>query len=53
MTAEWLGGPDVGFVRTSDLCAVVTPAFRRDMTVQAAMSISGAAFASATGRATR
>jgi hypothetical protein len=53
MTAEWLGGPDVGYVRTGDMSGVVSPAFRRDMTVQAAMSISGAAFASATGRATR
>jgi hypothetical protein len=53
MTAEWLGGPDVGYVRTGDLGSVVAPAFRRDMTVQAAMAISGAAFASATGRATR
>ena len=53
MTARWVGGPDVGYVPTSELRRVVRPPFQRDLTVQAAMAISGAAFASAAGRLTR
>lgn len=52
-TSRWLGGPDVGYVNTAELQAAVRPPFLRDLTVQAAVAISGAAFASATGRATR
>lgn len=53
MSAEWTGGPDVGWVRTCDLERVVTGRFRRDLTVQGAVAVSGAAFASAMGRASR
>jgi hypothetical protein len=52
-TADWLGGPDVGYVRTSDLLRVVRPPFRRDLTVEAAVAVSGAAIASSIGRAAR
>ncbi|MFF5989600.1 patatin-like phospholipase family protein [Prauserella flavalba] len=53
MSAQWTGGPDVGWVRTGDLEAAVTPRFRRDLTVQGAVAVSGAAFASAMGRSSR
>ncbi|MBK1782823.1 patatin-like phospholipase family protein [Prauserella sp. ASG 168] len=53
MSADWTGGPDVGWVRTADLERAVTPRFRRDLTVQGAVAISGAAFASAMGKASR
>ncbi|MFC4003493.1 patatin-like phospholipase family protein [Prauserella oleivorans] len=51
--ADWTGGPDVGWVRTRDLEEAVTPRFRRDLTVQGAVAISGAAFASSMGRSSR
>jgi hypothetical protein len=47
---DYVGGPDVGWVRTSTLEKTCKPALRRDVTVQAAMAVSGAAFASAMGR---
>jgi hypothetical protein len=50
MSAEWVGGPDVGWVRTATLEEACSPRLRRDVTVQAAVAISGAAFASAMGR---
>lgn len=53
MSAAWLGGPDVGYVDTASLRRAVGPAIRRDLTVQAAMAVSGAAVASAAGRQTR
>ncbi len=53
MSADWTGGPDVGWVRTRDLEGSVPPRFRRDLTVQGAVAVSGAAFASAMGRASR
>jgi hypothetical protein len=53
MGADWLGGPDVGYMHTGELRDAVDPSFWRDLTVQAAVAISGAAFASAAGRATR
>ena len=40
---DYVGGPDVGWVRTSTLEATRKPALRRDVTVQAAMAVSGAA----------
>ncbi|WP_146147532.1 patatin-like phospholipase family protein [Prauserella shujinwangii] len=51
--ADWTGGPDVGWVRTEDLERIVPPRFRRDLTVQGAVAVSGAAFASAMGRSSR
>ena len=50
MSSDYVGGPDVGWVRTSTMEATCKPALRRDVTVQAAMAVSGAAFASAMGR---
>ena len=47
---DYVGGPDLGWVRTSTLEMTCKPAVRRDVTVQAAMAVSGAAFASAMGR---
>jgi hypothetical protein len=53
MSADWVGGPDVGWVRTGTLEQVVPARFQRDLTVQGAVAISGAAFASAMGRSAR
>ena len=50
MSANWCGGPDIGWVRTSVLERVSPPRLQHDLTVQAAVAISGAAFASAMGR---
>jgi hypothetical protein len=50
MSWDYVGGPDVGWVRTSTLEETCKPALRRDVTVQASMAVSGAAFASAMGR---
>jgi hypothetical protein len=50
MSADWVGGPDVGWVDTATLERACSPRLRRDVTVQAAVAISGAAFASAMGR---
>lgn len=43
----------MGYVATAQLEDVVSPHLRRDLTVQAAVAISGAAFASAMGRQAR
>ena len=53
MGADWVGGPDVGWVRTEDLEHLAPPRLKRDLTVQAAVAISGAAVASAMGRMSR
>lgn len=53
MTSQWLGGPDVGYVATRDMHDAVSPDLQLDMTVQAAVAVSGAAFASAMGRHAR
>jgi hypothetical protein len=50
MSARHCGGPDVGWVATGTLCANSPVRFRRDLTVQGAVAISGAAIASAMGR---
>ncbi len=48
---DWIGGPQVGYVRTAALReGVLGDAILRDITVQSAMAVSGAAFASAMGR---
>jgi hypothetical protein len=51
MTADWIGGPDVGWVETADAIEACPIVLKKDLTVQAAVAISGAAFASAMGRA--
>ena len=53
LASDYVGGPQVGWVKTSVLEELAGPGLRRDLTVQAAMAISGAAFASAMGRQTR
>ncbi|EIE99487.1 patatin-like phospholipase domain-containing protein [Saccharomonospora glauca] len=53
MSAKWTGGPDVGWVRTDDLERISGTRIRRDLTVQGAVALSGAAFASAMGRLSR
>jgi len=52
-TADWVGGPDIGYVRTEDLQRIVKPQLARDLTLQAAAAISGAAVASSMGRSGR
>jgi hypothetical protein len=49
-SSQWCGGPEVGWVRTEDLENVVSPRLRRDLTVQSAVAISGAAVSSSMGR---
>ncbi|WP_244231207.1 patatin-like phospholipase family protein [Saccharomonospora piscinae] len=51
--AKWTGGPDVGWVRTDDLERTTSERLRRDLTVQGAVALSGAAFASSMGRMSR
>jgi hypothetical protein len=50
---DWIGGPDVGWISTKALECAVSGHLQRDLTVQAAVAISGAAFASAMGRQSR
>jgi hypothetical protein len=47
--ADWIGGPGRGLDQHGDLERPATPRLRRDLTLQAAVAISGAAFASAMG----
>ena len=53
MSATYVGGPEVGWVRTDFLESLVSATIERDLTVEAAMAISGAAFASAMGNQAR
>lgn len=50
---DYIGGPATGWVRTQFLEKVAGRYIGQDLTVQAAMAISGAAFASAMGSQTR
>jgi hypothetical protein len=50
---DYIGGPATGWVRTDFLEELAGPLLRRDLTVEAAMAISGAAFAAAMGSQTR
>jgi len=50
---DYIGGPATGWVRTDFLTAIAGKYVRNDLTVEAAMAISGAAFASAMGSQTR
>jgi hypothetical protein len=50
---DWIGGPDVGWIPTTAAEEAAKGQLGRDLTVQAAMAISGAAFASAMGRQAR
>lgn len=53
LSHDWIGGPDVGWMPTSYVERTAHGQLRRDLTVQAAVAISGAAFASAMGRQAR
>jgi hypothetical protein len=50
MTADYFGGPALGWLKTEALRRASPPRIKRDLTVEAAMAVSGAAFASAMGR---
>jgi hypothetical protein len=50
LSAEHVGGPELGWFHTRELLEVSPPRIRRDLTVEAAVAVSGAAFASAMGR---
>ncbi|MGW0363099.1 hypothetical protein [Streptomyces sp. NPDC002990] len=47
--SDYVGGPDVGWVKTSTVEQTSHPLIRRDLTVQSAIAVSGAAFASTMG----
>ncbi len=51
--ADYVGGPQVGWVRTDFLHELVSNVIGKDLTVEAAIAISGAAIASAMGAQTR
>jgi hypothetical protein len=51
--AKYVGGPQVGWVRTDFLEELSGTTIGHDLTVESAMAISGAAFASAMGAQTR
>jgi hypothetical protein len=50
LSADRIGGPQLGWLDTKNLFALAPPRLRRDLTVEAAVAVSGAAFASAMGR---
>ncbi|ORV52023.1 hypothetical protein AWC05_20960 [Mycobacterium florentinum] len=50
MSADYVGGPELGWFHTDKLFQAASPRIRRDLTVEAAVAVSGAAFASAMGR---
>lgn len=49
LSADWVGGPDVGWMRTKDMQRLAPPKLTGDLTVQGAVAVSGAAFAAAMG----
>jgi hypothetical protein len=50
MSADYIGSPGLGWLKTKELFDVAPPRIKRDLTVVAAVAVSGAAFASAMGR---
>jgi hypothetical protein len=50
MSYDAIGGPDIGYLPTRELGQNLSGPLSADLTVQAAVAISGAAFASAMGR---
>jgi hypothetical protein len=50
LSADHIGGPELGWFKTCELFNECPPRLRRDLTVEASVAISGAAFASAMGR---
>ncbi|HKT03808.1 MAG TPA: hypothetical protein VJT31_30125, partial [Rugosimonospora sp.] len=53
LSGDWIGGPRLGWVTPRAAQQVVGPPIRDDLTLQAAMAISGAAFASAMGASSK
>ncbi|WP_051709510.1 hypothetical protein [Streptomyces sp. NRRL S-350] len=53
LSHDYVGGPDVGYARTDVLERRTRRHIARDLTVQSAMAVSGAAFSSAMGRESR
>ncbi|WP_414170235.1 hypothetical protein ACMATS_34850 [Streptoverticillium reticulum] len=53
LSHDYVGGPDIGYARTDVLCRRTRPVIRKDLTVESAVAVSGAAFASAMGRQSR
>ena len=53
LSGDWVGSPRLGWIATRDLRGVVSYPFQLDLTVQGAMAVSGAAFASAMGASRR
>ena len=49
MCSHGVGGPEVGYVDSASLEQIVSPRLHRDLTVQAAVAISGAAVAASAG----
>jgi hypothetical protein len=47
--SHWVGGPDLGYVGTRQLEALAPPRLQRDLTVQGAVALSGAAIAASIG----
>lgn len=47
--SDWVGGPDLGYVDTARLEALAPPRLQRDLTVQGAVALSGAAIAASIG----
>jgi hypothetical protein len=50
LSHDYIGGPDLGWLRTPELDQEAPPRIKRDLTVLTAVAASGAAFASAMGR---
>lgn len=50
LSGEYIGGPELGWFDTQKLFEEAPPRIKRDLTVVAAVAVSGAAFASAMGR---
>ena len=47
---KYVGGPGLGWLKTEQLWRACPPRLKRDLTVEAAVAVSGAAFASTMGR---
>lgn len=50
LSHDYIGGPDLGWLKTPGLFRQSLPRIKRDLTVLTAVAVSGAAFASAMGR---
>ena len=50
LNEKYIGGRDLGWLKTEQVWRTCPPRLKRDLTVEAAVAISGAAFASTMGR---